>query len=39
MGKLGTQLKAFAAPGSPIRRELKPGPNDITIDVAKPDGG
>lgn len=39
MGKLGQQLKGFAGANSPVRRELKPGANDITIDVAKPDGG
>jgi hypothetical protein len=39
MGKLGQQLKGFASPNSPVRRELKSGANDITIDVAKPDGG
>jgi len=39
MGKLGTQMKAFAGTGSLVRRELKPGANEITVDVTKPDGG
>jgi hypothetical protein len=38
-GKMAAQLKAFAGPNSPIRREFKSGENDIVIDVAKPDGG
>ncbi len=38
-GKLATQMKPYAGASSPIRRELKPGPNEITIDVTKPDGG
>ncbi len=37
-GKLADKFKAYAEPGSPIRRELKPGSNEITIDVAKPEG-
>jgi hypothetical protein len=39
MGKLATQMKPFAGTASLVRRELKPGSNEITIDVAKPDGG
>lgn len=35
-GKLKEQFKALAVPNSPIRRELKPGPNELTIDIAKP---
>ena len=38
MGKLKEQFKKLAAPNSPLRRELKPGPNEIVIDVAKPTG-
>ena len=39
MGKLATEMKAYSGPASAVRRELKAGPNDITIDVTKPDGG
>jgi hypothetical protein len=28
----------FAGPNSPLRRELKSGSNDLTIDLAKPEG-
>lgn len=38
VGKTATQLQGFAGPSSPIRRDLKPGPNELTIDVAKPAG-
>lgn len=37
-GKLKEQLKKFAVPNSSIRRELKPGSNELVIDVAKPEG-
>lgn len=37
-GTYQTQLKRFAPGTSPIRREIKPGSNEITIDVAKPEG-
>ncbi|MDB5307667.1 MAG: hypothetical protein JWO38_1869 [Gemmataceae bacterium] len=37
-GKLGVQLKAFAPPQSPVRREIKPGSNLLTIDLAKSEG-
>ena len=37
-GKYQTQLKRFAPGTSPIRREIKPGTNEITIDVARPEG-
>jgi hypothetical protein len=39
VGKLKEQLKLFAGTDSPVRRELKSGLNDITIDVTKSDGG
>lgn len=39
MGKPSNQLKGFAGPSSLVRRDLKPGPNELLIDVAKPDGG
>jgi len=39
MGKPSNQLKGFASPSSPVRRDLKPGANELTIDIAKPDGG
>ena len=39
MGKFATEFKAYAGTSSAIRRELKAGPNEITIDVTKPDGG
>lgn len=38
-GKLAAQMKAYAGTSSLVRRELKAGPNEITVDVAKPDGG
>lgn len=37
-GKLGAQLKKFAEPTSPVRRELKPGGNELVLDLAKPEG-
>jgi hypothetical protein len=37
-GKLAEQVKPFAGDASPIRREIKPGPNDLVIDLAKPSG-
>jgi len=37
-GKLGSRLKAFAPPTSSIRREIKPGANTLTIDLARPEG-
>lgn len=36
-GKGGEKFKRFRGEGSPIRRELKPGPNDLSIDLAKPE--
>lgn len=38
VGKAGDKFKGFIGDKSPIRRELKPGPNEVTIDVAKPEG-
>ena len=38
-GKLAAQMKPYAGTSSLVRRELKAGPNEITVDVAKPDGG
>ena len=32
------KYKAFAAPDSPLRRELKAGRNELIIDLAKPEG-
>ncbi|HVK15230.1 MAG TPA: hypothetical protein VM597_41205, partial [Gemmataceae bacterium] len=32
------ERNAFAPPDSPIRRELRAGANELTIDLAKPDG-
>ncbi|WP_439626926.1 carboxypeptidase-like regulatory domain-containing protein [Gemmata sp.] len=37
-GNDGEKFKRFRGPGSPLRRELKPGSNDLTIDLAKPEG-
>ena len=37
-GKDGEKFKRFRGDGSPIRRELKPGANDLAIDLAKPEG-
>lgn len=37
-GKYTDRLKRFAPPASPVRREVKPGSNELTIDVAKPEG-
>ncbi|MBA4188178.1 MAG: hypothetical protein C0467_09190 [Planctomycetaceae bacterium] len=37
-GKAGERFKPFAGTGSPIRRELKPGSNDLVIDLSKPEG-
>ena len=37
-GKAGERFKRFAGTGSPIRTELKPGSNDLVIDLAKPEG-
>ena len=37
-GELRAKYKAFAAPTSAIRREIKAGKNDLTIDLAKPEG-
>lgn len=39
VGKASEQLKTIASPNSPVRRDLKPGPNELTIDVANPAGG
>lgn len=36
VGKAGAKFKDVGPTNSPIRRELKPGPNDLTIDVARP---
>ena len=36
VGKAGEKFKAVGPTNSPIRRELKSGPNDLTIDVARP---
>jgi hypothetical protein len=36
-GKDGEKFKRFRGSGSPIRRELKPGSNDLSIDLAKPE--
>ena len=36
-GKGGEKFKRFRGEGSPIRCELKPGPNDLSIDLAKPE--
>lgn len=36
--KFQPDLKRFAPPTSPLRRELKPGDNELVIDVAKPEG-
>lgn len=38
-GKLKARFQAFAPGKSRIDRELDPGMNEVTIDVAKPDGG
>ncbi|MCE9563640.1 MAG: hypothetical protein K8U57_16490 [Planctomycetes bacterium] len=37
-GKAGEKFKQFRGSGSPLRKELKPGVNDFTIDLAKPEG-
>jgi hypothetical protein len=37
-GDLRAKYRAFAAPTSAIRREIKAGKNDLTIDLAKPEG-
>ena len=37
-GKMKTKLKPFALTGSKLRTELKAGSNDITVDLAKPEG-
>ena len=36
-GNDGEKFKRFRGATSPLRRELKPGSNDLTIDLAKPD--
>jgi hypothetical protein len=36
-GKDGEKFKRFRGSGSPLRRELKPGSNDLTIDLSKPE--
>ncbi|MFO0823709.1 MAG: hypothetical protein U0792_11430 [Gemmataceae bacterium] len=36
-GKDGDKFKGFRRDNSPIRRELKPGSNDLTIDLASPE--
>jgi len=36
-GKAGERFKPFAGTGSPLRRELKPGSNDLVIDLSKPE--
>ena len=38
VGKAGDKFKAFGDTNSPIRRELKPGANEVTVDVSKPEG-
>lgn len=41
VGKAAGQFKSnpdIVGDKSPVRRELKPGPNEVTIDVAKPGG-
>ncbi len=38
MGKLKEQLKKFGEGVSPVRRDLQPGPNELVIDFAKPEG-
>ena len=37
MGATGQPYKKLAPPDSPIRRELKSGANELTIDLAKPE--
>lgn len=37
-GKLKEQLKKFGEGVSPVRRDLQPGPNELVIDFAKPEG-
>lgn len=37
-GKAGEKFKPFSGAQSPIRRELKPGQNDLTLDLANPNG-
>lgn len=37
-GKAGDKFKGLIGDKSPVRRELKPGPNELTIDVARPQG-
>jgi hypothetical protein len=38
VGKTSDQLKTVAGPNSPVRRDLRPGPNELVIDVANPSG-
>lgn len=38
VGKLKEKFKGMVGDKSPVRRELKPGPNEVVIDVAKPEG-
>ena len=37
-GKVGEKFKRFRGADSPLRKELKPGSNDFTIDLAKSEG-
>jgi hypothetical protein len=37
-GKPDPKFKPFSGPTSPIRRDLKSGMNDLTIDIGKPEG-
>lgn len=37
-GKAGEKFKRLSVAESPLRKELKPGANDFTIDIAKPEG-
>lgn len=39
LGKPSNELKTIASPSSPVRRDLRPGPNELTVDVANPTGG
>ncbi|HEY1186970.1 MAG TPA: hypothetical protein VGE74_04900 [Gemmata sp.] len=38
VGKAADNYKGLVGDKSPVRRELRPGPNEITIDVSKPEG-
>lgn len=38
VGKAAAPFRGLVGDKSPVKRELKPGANDLTIDVAKPEG-